>query len=193
MPICAPWRCMGQKRSAPLIENNDVGDEIICVWSKLSLLLFSLYVLISPCALFPYYTVSIDDAFATLTSVGAGHSFALIGMVGILVIKWRADEQNCVIKVARGGTLKSLWFPCERYYLWPWLGDAEIRTCSDMYQALGLQCPENLPPVPTMSWPVTSHCVTTKLKDIRGSYRKSWATIFCKVTCFIIDKPNTPP
>ena len=28
---------------------------------------------------------------------------------------------------------------------------------------------------------------------IRGSYRKSWATIFCKVTCFIIDKPNTPP
>ena len=28
---------------------------------------------------------------------------------------------------------------------------------------------------------------------LRGSYRKSWATIFCKVTCFIIDKPNTPP
>ena len=28
---------------------------------------------------------------------------------------------------------------------------------------------------------------------IRVSYRKSWATIFCKVTCFIIDKPNTPP
>ena len=30
-------------------------------------------------------------------------------------------------------------------------------------------------------------------KLLRGSYRKSWATIFCKVTCFIIDKPNTPP
>ena len=28
---------------------------------------------------------------------------------------------------------------------------------------------------------------------LRGSYRKSRATIFCKVTCFIIDKPNTPP
>ena len=28
---------------------------------------------------------------------------------------------------------------------------------------------------------------------LRWSYRKSWATIFCKVTCFIIDKPNTPP
>ena len=28
---------------------------------------------------------------------------------------------------------------------------------------------------------------------IRGSCRKSWATIFCTVTCFIIDKPNTPP
>ena len=28
---------------------------------------------------------------------------------------------------------------------------------------------------------------------LRRSYRKSWATIFCKVTCFIIDKPNTPP
>ena len=28
---------------------------------------------------------------------------------------------------------------------------------------------------------------------VRGTYRKSWATIFCKVTCFIIDKPNTPP
>ena len=28
---------------------------------------------------------------------------------------------------------------------------------------------------------------------IRGPYRKSWATIFCKVTRFIIDKPNTPP
>ena len=27
---------------------------------------------------------------------------------------------------------------------------------------------------------------------VRGSYRKSWATIFCKGTCFIIDKPNTP-
>ena len=27
---------------------------------------------------------------------------------------------------------------------------------------------------------------------IRGSYLKSWATIFCKVTCIIIDKPNTP-
>ena len=31
------------------------------------------------------------------------------------------------------------------------------------------------------------------LNEVRGSYRKSWATIFCKVTCFIIDKPNTPP
>ena len=31
------------------------------------------------------------------------------------------------------------------------------------------------------------------IKYIRGSYRKSWATIFCKVTCFNIDKPNTPP
>ena len=31
------------------------------------------------------------------------------------------------------------------------------------------------------------------LTKLRGSYRKSWATIFCKVTCFIIDKPNTPP
>ena len=29
--------------------------------------------------------------------------------------------------------------------------------------------------------------------NIRGSYRKSWATIFCKVTCFIIDKTITPP
>ena len=29
--------------------------------------------------------------------------------------------------------------------------------------------------------------------QLRVSYRKSWATIFCKVTCFIIDKPNTPP
>ena len=29
--------------------------------------------------------------------------------------------------------------------------------------------------------------------QVRGSYRKSWATIFCKVTCFIIDKPITPP
>ena len=29
--------------------------------------------------------------------------------------------------------------------------------------------------------------------NIRGSYRKSWTTIFCQVTCFIIDKPNTPP
>ena len=29
--------------------------------------------------------------------------------------------------------------------------------------------------------------------SIWGSYRESWATIFCKVTCFIIDKPNTPP
>ena len=29
--------------------------------------------------------------------------------------------------------------------------------------------------------------------ELRGSYRKSWATMFCKVTCFIIDKPNTPP
>ena len=31
------------------------------------------------------------------------------------------------------------------------------------------------------------------VEQVRGSYRKSWATIFCKVTCFIIDKPNTPP
>ena len=30
-------------------------------------------------------------------------------------------------------------------------------------------------------------------KLIRGSYRKSRATIVCKVTCFIIDKPKTPP
>ena len=28
---------------------------------------------------------------------------------------------------------------------------------------------------------------------VRGSYRKSWATIFSKVTWFIIDKPKTPP
>jgi len=28
-------------------------------------------------------------------------------------------------------------------------------------------------------------------EKVRGTYRKSWATIFCKVTCFIIDKPNT--
>jgi hypothetical protein len=31
------------------------------------------------------------------------------------------------------------------------------------------------------------------IRIVRVSYRKSWATIFCKVTCFIIDKPNTPP
>ena len=31
------------------------------------------------------------------------------------------------------------------------------------------------------------------IKYLRGSYRKLWATIFCKVTCFIIDKPITPP
>ena len=30
-------------------------------------------------------------------------------------------------------------------------------------------------------------------EKVQGSYRKSWATIFCKVTRFIIDKPNTPP
>ena len=37
-------------------------------------------------------------------------------------------------------------------------------------------------------------CLTREKRHIiRGSYRKSWATIFCKVTCFIIDKPNTPP
>ena len=34
-------------------------------------------------------------------------------------------------------------------------------------------------------------CWPTEL--LGGSYRKSLATIFCKVTCFIIDKPNTPP
>ena len=28
---------------------------------------------------------------------------------------------------------------------------------------------------------------------IRGLYQKSWATIFCKITCFVIDKLNTPP
>ena len=31
-----------------------------------------------------------------------------------------------------------------------------------------------------------------KIRNTWGTYRKSWATIFCKVTCFIIDKPNTP-
>ena len=32
-----------------------------------------------------------------------------------------------------------------------------------------------------------------KYKIIRGTYRKSRATTFYKVTYFIIDKPNTPP
>ena len=30
------------------------------------------------------------------------------------------------------------------------------------------------------------------INKLRGSYQKSRATIFCKVTYFIIDKPNTP-
>ena len=34
---------------------------------------------------------------------------------------------------------------------------------------------------------------TLSISEVWGSYRKSWATIFCQVTCFIIDKPNTPP
>jgi hypothetical protein len=61
-----------------------------------------------PCAFFPSYTVSIYYASETFTSAGTGHSFALKAMVGILVIKCPADEQNCVIKVGRGGSLKSL-------------------------------------------------------------------------------------
>ena len=38
-----------------------------------------------------------------------------------------------------------------------------------------------------------SHTFTFTSTLIRGTYRKSWATNFCKVTCFIIDKPNTSP
>ena len=36
-------------------------------------------------------------------------------------------------------------------------------------------------------------CKNLKPRIIRGSYQKSQATIFCKVTRFIIDKSNTPP
>lgn len=61
-----------------------------------------------PCDFCPYYTVSIDDVFATFASAGTGHSFALKVTVGILVTNWQTDEQNCVIEVVGGGTLKSL-------------------------------------------------------------------------------------
>ena len=37
------------------------------------------------------------------------------------------------------------------------------------------------------------HLVRLERGKVLGSYRKSWATIFSKVTCFIIDKTNTPP
>ena len=52
------------------------------------------------------------------------------------------------------------------------------------------------PAIPTGERPQThasDRAAPGTRKIIRWSYRKSWATIFCKVTCFIIDKPNTPP
>jgi hypothetical protein len=104
----------GRWGTAPLLTTKS-GTELFCIWFKFDIILLLRLGLLS--AFFPYYTVSIDYVFATFTSAGTGHSFALKGMVGFLVTNWRTDEQNCVIKVVQGGTLKSLWFPCERYHI----------------------------------------------------------------------------
>ena len=81
------------------------------------------------------------------------------------------------------------WVFCLFHHVIPIFRDSVIRivctTCIGMWFLLLLMY------LPLRSMDFEEHIF--KMEFLRGLYRKSWATIFCKVTCLIIDKPNTPP